>query len=69
MKKVEAFLTIAVAAIAADGVLHHKEAEVLKEHLNNQKAFKSFDHTKMIKSIIEVIKIDGYKIKLYLSYT
>ena len=56
MDKIEAFLSILVAAVAADGILHQKEAEVLKKHMNNQSALKGFDSTSKIKSIIEVIK-------------
>ena len=61
MDKIEAFLSILVAAVAADGILHQKEAEVLKKHMNNQSALKGFDSTSKIKSIIEVIKNKGYE--------
>ena len=40
MKSTEAFLSIALATIAADGVLHEQEAISLREALNTQSALK-----------------------------
>ena len=59
MKSTEAFLSIALATIAADGVLHEQEAISLREALNTQSAFKSIDISSLIKEILIQIKAKG----------
>tara|TARA_B100000214_G_C23917526_1_gene604458 strand:- start:117 stop:512 length:396 start_codon:yes stop_codon:yes gene_type:complete len=59
MKSTEAFLSIALATIAADGVLHEQEAISLREALNTQSAFKSVDISSLIKEILIQIKAKG----------
>ena len=59
MKSTEAFLSIALATIAADGVLHEQEAISLREALNTQSAFKSIDVSSLIKEILIQIKAKG----------
>jgi len=59
MKSTEAFLSIALATIAADGVLHEQEAISLREALNTQSAFKSIDISSLIKEILFQIKAKG----------
>ena len=59
MKSTEAFLSIALATIAADGVLHEQEAISLREALNTQSAFKSIDISSLIKEILIQIKSKG----------
>ena len=59
MKSTEAFLSIALATIAADGVLHEQEAISLREALNTQSAFKSIDVSSLIKEILIQIKSKG----------
>ena len=59
MRSTAAFLSVALATIAADGVLHEQEAISLRESLHTQSAFKSVDISSLIKEILIQIKTKG----------
>ena len=59
MKSTKAFLSVALATIAADGVLHEQEAISLREILQPQSAFKNINISSIIKEILSQIKSTG----------
>ena len=59
MKSKKAFLSVALATIAADGVLHEQEAISLREILQTQSAFKNINISSIVKEILSQIKSTG----------
>ena len=59
MKSVEALLSITLATIAADGVLHEEEAIALRARLQTQSAFKEIDLPPLIEKILFQLKNIG----------
>tara|TARA_Y100001968_G_C19115516_1_gene599314 strand:+ start:358 stop:753 length:396 start_codon:yes stop_codon:yes gene_type:complete len=59
MKSVEALLSITLATIAADGVLHEEEAIALRGRLQTQSAFKDIDLPPLIEKILFQLKNIG----------
>ena len=59
MTSVEALVSIALATIAADGVLHEEEAIALRDRLQTQSAFKDIDLPPLIEKILFQLKTIG----------